>query len=345
VVSVTKLKRMYKTTRLKLTALFVLVVLFISLLFSAIIYRDVVGEINRGYEMAENRIVNSPGFLPGRKAIALTLLAKDLEDSKKSVLLRLLVINGVILLGSAVASYILAGVAIRPLEEALMRQKRFVSDASHEIRTPLSVIKTEIEVSLLERKITDRLARETLGSTLEEVEKMQSLTSRLLTMSRLESGEYEPKMEKVEIWKLLKSSVLRFAKLAKSSDIEIKFDKKDDLFMQTDPGAVGQIIDIFLDNAIKYSKKSGHITVDYSGKKNGSVKITVSDDGVGIPTHSLPYIFDRLYQADNARSGRSKKGYGLGLSIAKQLSDSIGGRIEVKSKIGSGSSFSLVLCS
>jgi len=336
---------MYKATRLKLTALFVLVVLFISLLFSAIIYRDVVGEINRGYEMAESRIVNSPGFLPGRKAIALTLLAKDLEDSKKSVLLRLLVINGVILLGSAAASYVLAGVAIRPLEEALLRQKRFVSDASHEIRTPLSVIKTEIEVALMEEKISDRDARQTLISTLEEVEKMQSLTGRLLTMSRLENGEYEPKMEKVEIGKLLKSSVSRFEKLAKNNEVEIKFEKKEEVFIKTDPGAVGQIVDIFLDNAIKYSKKSGIITVEYLGKKDGSVKISVTDNGVGIPTQSLPYIFDRLYQADNSRSSRSKKGYGLGLSIARQLSESIGARIDVKSREGKGSSFCLIICS
>lgn len=332
---------MFDTARLKLSVVFLVVLLLVSGVFSAVIYTQVTSEITKGYEMAEGRIVSSSAYNPSRKAIALTLLAHDLEVAKDSVLLRLIFINIALLLSGFCAAYFLAGRAIAPLNEALLRQKRFVSDASHEIKTPLTVIKSEIEVALLDGSSSKKELTEVLESTLHEIQKIENLTNQFLALSRLENKNIKVKSEKTNLNDLAHEVVATFNKIAKKEKIDLilDLDKANDFYVKTDKVLLAQVISIILENAIKYTPEGGKVYI--KTQKGRVATISIKDTGVGIPKESMPYIFDRLYQAETSRSFTRKKGYGLGLSIAKSLSELLNISIYAKSKEGVGTTFTL----
>ena len=133
---------MFKSARIRLTGLYIIIVTFVGIIFSSIIYRDFVMELHKNYAAAEYRLHNQITISPPRRAVVISLLAEDFEKSKKIVFLRLLAINGFVISVSGIAAYFLAGKTLQPIELAVEDQKRFVSDASHELRTPLTSMKS-----------------------------------------------------------------------------------------------------------------------------------------------------------------------------------------------------------
>lgn len=257
-----------------------------------------------------------------------------LDQARSNLRERLVVFNLITLFFGAILSYVLALRALQPIEDIIEAQNRFTSDASHEIRTPLTVMKSEIEVALRDKDLSLDEAKETLNSNLEEVTKLEALTSGLLQLARQENTAMTK--QKIDVKDLIKNSREQIMPKAKDKNIQIKVDKIKDYSLSGEPQSLQQALVILLDNAVKYSPPKSKITIS---TKNGrsSYSILIQDEGPGIDPADLPHIFDRFYRSDKSRTkGAETSGYGLGLAIAKQIIDAHSGSIDLASKPGQG---------
>ena len=225
------------------------------------------------------------------------------------------------------------------LQGAFDRQVQFVSDASHELRTPIAVIQGY--ANLLDRWGKDD--REALEKSIYaiklETSNMANLVEKLLFLAKGDSGNQ--KIEKKEFWlNELINEVVRESKLIDHRHI-ITSDKNDTISIFADYKMIKQMIRIFIENSIKFTPEQGKI--DISSEIQGkTVKIIVSDSGIGIPTDEIQNIFERFYTVDESRS-KEKTGTGLGLSIAKWIVDVHKGTINVESQEGKGSKITVTL--
>jgi|YNPNPStandDraft_1061719.scaffolds.fasta_scaffold17284_3 two-component system OmpR family sensor kinase len=223
--------------------------------------------------------------------------------------------------------------------EALFRaQQRFVADVSHELRSPLTTIRGNLDL-LRRGALQDPAARtETLATIEAETARMQRLVQDLLLLAQADAGvpiEKQP----VELDTLL-LDVFRQARL-NAGEVKVSLGKEDQLQVIGDADRLKQLFLNLLDNAIKYTPAGGQVTLSFERDGNWA-RVTVADTGIGIPARDLPHIFDRFYRVDKARS-REKGGTGLGLAICKWIVEAHGGRIEVQSQVGKGSTFTVWL--
>jgi two-component system OmpR family sensor kinase len=226
--------------------------------------------------------------------------------------------------------------AFRRREEALSRQRRFAADASHELRTPLTSISGHArmldEWALEEDKQT---ARRSVGAIRREAGRMRGLIESLLTLTRgdegapMDVGRYDLGAVAKEVTESTADGKVSVELVHIEHEIMATFDRE----------RVLQVASILLDNAVKYTPDGGSVTVRVEEEDDG-VAMAVSDTGFGISEDELPLVFERFYRADSARA---EEGIGLGLSIARQIAEAHGGTIEVRSKVGVGSTFVLVL--
>ena len=182
---------MFHTARLKLTAWYLVIITLIMMVFSMAIYQVTTLELERGLRRFQNHFVNGElGAVPPRfpRQEVNNQVIENLELAKHLILIRLLTIDGVILLLSAVAGYFLAGKTLKPIERSLKEQKRFVADASHELKTPLTALKTSTEVTLRSKKLSLAKAKQALESNLEEIESLSHLSNDLLRLTKLQSN-------------------------------------------------------------------------------------------------------------------------------------------------------------
>lgn len=238
-------------------------------------------------------------------------------------------------------SYLLAGVTLRPIKDALDQQKKFIADASHEFKTPLAVIKTEAEVLMRDKNAETSDYKEFVGSTIEEVNRMSELTSNLLYITKTDSVPSGVVIESTDIRKLTDKVIKKFETTAHENKVKIekKLIGKSFLF-ETDKDKIEQLLSILVDNAIKYNRKDGSIVISLISSKNKQFKITVEDTGIGIPKESINQIFNRFYRVSQ---DRHMKGFGLGLAIAKQIVSDLGANIYVDSVVNKGTKISVIL--
>ncbi len=226
--------------------------------------------------------------------------------------------------------------AYRQEAQALQAQRRFVADASHELRTPLTTIRGNI--ALLQRdppiSSTDRTA--VLADMVDESERMSRLVHDLLSLARADAGR-QLRRETVPIKPLIED-VCRKAKTL-GPDRTIICAEVHNVAILGDPDALKQVLLILLDNALKFTPAPGEITLSTT-VRNGRVRISVRDTGIGIASDTLQHIFERFYRGDSSRTGG---GAGLGLAIAKALVDALDGTVSVASQLGVGSEFMIEL--
>jgi two-component system OmpR family sensor kinase len=220
-------------------------------------------------------------------------------------------------------------------EETLARQRRFAADASHELRTPLTSISGYAQM-LEEWGLRDpQTAREGVAAIRHESERMQRLVEGLLALTRgdegapLEIGDHDLAAVAEEATRTAANEKTAIEYLPAKQPVNAPFDRE----------RIRQVASILLDNAVKYTPDGGKVTLAVR-EKNGWAELEVSDTGVGIPEDQLPLIFERFYRVDPSRA---TAGFGLGLSIARQIAEAHGGRIEVESTPGEGSTFTLLL--
>lgn len=225
------------------------------------------------------------------------------------------------------------------LEAAFNRERQFAGDASHELRTPLTVIEAEATLALEKERTTDEY-KKSLATISQEVEFMSTILGSLLSIARNESGKEVLKLEIINLKDVLHEISLKYETLAKEKGLDYIVDVEEDLPIKGDKVKIKQLIGNLIDNAIKYTQE-GVIAIR-AFSQNDSALVSISDTGAGIASEHIPFIFERFYRVDKARS-RAAGGAGLGLSIVKQIADAHGGTVEVKSHPGSGSTFNVLL--
>jgi heavy metal sensor kinase len=229
---------------------------------------------------------------------------------------------------------------IARLDKAFKRQQQFTSDASHELRTPLAVIEAESTLALQkERPASDY--RQSLEVISREAKHMSSIIDQLLTLARADAGKEEWTFEEVDLGKLISDLSTDVEVLCQEKGLGFQLGQMHDLVVKGDKARLRELFLNLLDNAIKYTPSPGTISV--SSRNEGQMAVVaVTDTGIGIPIEEIPLIFERFYRVDKSRS-RTDGGSGLGLAICRHIVEAHGGKIEVESRVGEGSTFSVWL--
>lgn len=331
---------MFRSAVFKLTAAYVAMVMTICIVFSGILYHLAVSELHTGiynqysrwldaYEPFGLRTPSSP--------------AGELDSRARHIFSQLVYLNLAVLVVTTIACSYLAKRTLRPIAAAHEHQKRFTADVSHELRTPLTALKMESEVTLLNEKATAKELRATLQSNLEEVGHMETLINNLLLLSSMEANKLKTVFTRLDLTDVVGDAQATVAKFAASKHIRIN-SKLQSRMVHGDRTTLTQLFIILLENAIKYSPEKSTITLSIN-QGRGRTVVDIQDKGRGIPSESLPHIFDRFYRADSSR-GRgtaAEQGFGLGLSLAKLIADLHDGEIIISSTEGSGTQASVIL--
>ncbi|MFZ1905658.1 MAG: HAMP domain-containing sensor histidine kinase, partial [Steroidobacteraceae bacterium] len=225
---------------------------------------------------------------------------------------------------------------IRRLEDAVHSSKQFVADASHELRTPLTVMRGELE-SLAQDAGLGGETRETLGSVLEEVDRLGEIVDGLFALSRLDAGETPAEWVKFDLAELAVTTAGQMSLLAEDKQVSVSCESAGGVTVEGDRARLKQVVVNLLDNAIKYTPSGGRVRLSVRPEAGFAV-LEVSDDGIGIPAEALPHVFKRFFRVDSSRS-REQGGAGLGLSIVKSICGVHGAEVEVSSSPGQGSTF------
>ncbi len=220
------------------------------------------------------------------------------------------------------------------LEHLFEMQGRFLTDVGHELRTPLTVIKGN--VGLIRRIGT--ADSESLDSIESEVDRLTRLVSELLMLARAESGRLPLDCKVMELDTLL-FEVINQMRILSGDKIQFRVEEVDQLLVCGDRDRLKQVWVNLIGNAVNYTPEGGEIVIGM-GKVDGKARVSVKDNGIGIPPEDLPHIFERFYRAEKSRTrSAGSKGFGLGLSIAYWIIRHHDGEIEVESHEGEGAKF------
>jgi len=225
---------------------------------------------------------------------------------------------------------------ISRIEDSIQSSKQFVADASHELRTPLTVLRGELEGLAQDQQLRPQ-TRETLGSMLEEVDRLAEIVEGLLALSRLDAGEANSECVPFDLGELAATTADQMSLLAEDKDITVICDTSPGVLVEGDRPRMKQVVVNLLDNAIKYTPSGGRVCLKIT-HDDGYAILEVADNGIGIPQEALPHVFKRFYRVDGSRS-REQGGAGLGLSIVKSICTAHGAQVEVASVSGKGSRF------
>ncbi|MFY9264791.1 MAG: HAMP domain-containing sensor histidine kinase [Solirubrobacterales bacterium] len=213
-------------------------------------------------------------------------------------------------------------------------RKAFIANASHELRTPLFSLGGYVEL-MLEEDLDDQTQREFLETMHTQIHRLTKLATDLLDLSKIDTGSLAVRAEHVNVGELAHGVAREFEPQAAQHESEISVSTDDGVEAICDPDRLAQIVRILIDNALSHTPAGANIKIG-AGRENGAVRVTVSDDGPGIPAEDLPRIFDRFYTGD--KTG----GTGLGLSIANEIATAMNSRLSVRSR-PSETSFILTL--
>lgn len=315
---------MFHSARLKLTGFYLAILLCFSLTLTIGIRALADHEIDQS-NVAQRQAVGTLEQHAWGVATEFLVPVKPMHDfaalqQDQDILVRqhlnedLLYLNLAALVIGGLLSYWYAGRALQPIAEAHEAQKRFAADASHELRTPLANIQVENEVFLRQKSFTEGEARDLIASNLEEVQRLESLASNLLALTQYEQANL--KLSAISVTHVLKNVLAHDAKDMAARKVQVEQQVTDAKVIGHDE-SLERLFSIVVDNAIKYGPEGG--TIYITGKRSGgNYLLSIRDEGPGIAAKDLPYIFDRLYRGDKARTTKAE-GYGLGLSLAKQI--------------------------
>jgi signal transduction histidine kinase len=313
----------------------------VSLSFSIVIYRGMTAEIDRFTQVQRLRIerrfddagIPRPSILIDREMV---------DEAKQHIIVIFLGINGVIFIVMGGLSYFLAGKTLQPIQEMMEEQNRFISDASHELKTPLTAMKSSLEVYARDPKMTLFEAKQVLLENIQEVNRLQSLSESLLTLSENQSGDTSHLFVKLNPKVILATALNQVKHNAEKKKIKIDMSSISDQKIKGNEEKLIELFTILLDNSIKYSLERKSITITSRIIKH-KIEFKVVDSGIGIENKDIQHVFDRFFRSDSARSRTGVGGYGLGLPIAKKIVEFHKGEIEIKSVVNSGTTVIVIL--
>ncbi|WP_342525743.1 ATP-binding protein [Chryseomicrobium sp. FSL W7-1435] len=219
----------------------------------------------------------------------------------------------------------------------------FIANVSHELRTPIAMLQGYSEAILDDVVETEEEKKEMIRIISDESNRMGRLVTELLDLARLESGYLRIYQAPFSISTSVERMTAKFGQRAKERDIELNFSSTIDSSTEihADEDRIEQVITNLLDNAFRHTEQGDQVNVSVN-QMNEFIRVEIRDSGFGIPPEDLPYIFERFYKADKART-RGKAGTGLGLAIAKNIIDRHEGNIRVESEVGKGTAFIIEL--
>jgi two-component system sensor histidine kinase CiaH len=322
---------------LRLAASYLAIIIVLSIGFSYVLYRTSARELERQIP-PQSLFISSPTDF-GEGLEYHTFWQQRLEEGRSHLLGRLAILNLSVLVVGAASSYYLARRTLRPIENAMEAQSRFVTDASHELRTPLTAILASNEVALRKPNLTLKQAKDVIASNIEEVGKLKSLSDGLLDLSKQDSNTLA--MKPVSLQDVAGEAMNRVLPAAQAKQISIQ-DDVPAVKVLGDSSNLVQAVAVLLDNAIKYSPAKS--TIYLSGRtEDGYGHLSVRDEGVGIMPKYLPHIFERFYRIDQVRTAVGTDGHGIGLSIAQKIIEQHHGKITIDSTPRQGSTFTIQL--
>ena len=230
---------------------------------------------------------------------------------------------------------------ISRLKELERIRQDFVANVSHELRTPLTTIKGYAE-TLLDGALKEEVAFKFVQVIKRQSDRLTKIVEDLLTLSKIESKEFQLKIETFPFLELAEDVLRYIHEATEKKKISISLEIPTPLIVKADRHYLEQILINLIDNAIKYGREGGKVTLSTIQKDQKEIEVSVRDNGIGIPRDDLPRIFERFYRVDKGRS-QELGGTGLGLSIVKHLVQAHGGRVWAESQLGEGSTFYFTL--
>ena len=333
---------MFKEARIKLTLWYLAILSFILLIFSSLIFYLGSRQLERSYHQAEMRAtLRQAELLPPNHQFELAEVPEGLILAKHELLRSIFFLNAFILFIASFLAYFLAGRTLRPIEQMMASQKRFIADAAHELRTPITAMKAALEVTLRDKKLTKQDSITILKENLQDVKHLENLSNQLLLLDSQQVQSLQ--LKTVALKEVVNHLKKQFKTPANLKQIKLQF-KFPDVKLQLDQSKLERLLAILIENAINYSPKKSMVTVELSTNRK-QLKLLVSDRGLGMSQEEQAHIFERFYRADQARSRQTDQhnGFGLGLAIAQQIVDLWQGTISVSSQSGQGSSFTVLL--
>ncbi|MBO4251726.1 MAG: HAMP domain-containing histidine kinase [Clostridia bacterium] len=276
-------------------------------------------------------------FKTVRSPKTVVFIADMSEEAERvnSALLQTLLLLGISFAALGALVCILSNKVFEPIRRILTKQKQFISDASHELKTPVTIISANTEVIATEENkvYTDGIKK--------QVERLNFLVNDLLTLARLDEGNTKIIKESFDLSGEIMQTVLPFDAVVFEKGKTLKYDIDENIIIEGSKDSVRQIINILLDNAVKYSAAGGEIKVSLK-KQGGKILLSVYNDGSLIPEQDAEKIFERFYRGDSSRA-RDSGGNGLGLSIAKSIAVANKWSIEAVSVFGKSMTINLTL--
>lgn len=227
------------------------------------------------------------------------------------------------------------------LETSFVSLRRFTADASHELRTPLAVIRADVERAMTTPQNSHEQAV-ALEEALQQVSRMTGLVDSLLTLARADEGRFDLIREPVALVPLVREVAETATILSEEPGITVTTPLVQPVTVLGDEERLRQLLLNLATNAVKYCQPGGVVELSLEHRHDEAI-VTVKDNGIGIAAADLPFIFDRFWRVDQARSRAAGGGVGLGLAISHWIAQAHGGRIDVHSRLGRGTTFTIVL--
>ncbi len=341
---------MFRSARIKLMSWYLAIIMAITLAFSSVVYFSVAQATERALEAQRRRVeiqvrriyppvnLDAPRELPNFNI-------ETLHEIRERTLVILGLVNIVVLVISGGVGYFLAGKTLKPIEEMLNKQKRFISDAAHELKTPLTAMKTDLEVTLRDKNFNPQKAKIAISDTIEEIDNLHKFVNKLLQQSKYQNGVGNgaglEAFDTVNCQKILQNVVKKLDKIAKQNGGSINLNTKS-IKICGNEDELETLFTNIIENAVKYNRESQRVEV-VGNVKNQSAVFTIKDFGAGINKKDLPHIFEPFYRADKSRTKLHKDGYGLGLAISKEIVEKYKGTITAESEINEGTTFIITL--
>ena len=307
----------FLVARLRLTFYYSLTAMIILVISSVILYEVILS--NLAQSIGDNIFLTRD-------------VAQAIIDKAQDILLnRFMTIDAFIMFLIVILGFLLTEKTLHPIKINMEKQKRFIADASHELRTPIAIVISGLEVNLNNKKLDLIRAKKTLEDTLVEMREFSKLSNSLLDISKYDA-KIKNKYEPILINEFFKNVVEKNKNLAQIKNIEIEAKIESSATIKGDKNELSRVLFNVLDNAIKYTKEGGTISI-LDKIVSGKYIVEINDNGVGISEDILGKIFDPFFRAD---SSRNTEGAGLGLTLSKKIIENHNGTIVIKSQENKG---------
>lgn len=269
---------------------------------------------------------------------------QGIHEMLRSQLLNSLAIFVIAMLLLFLFTYFLSRWAFAPVERSWEQQVRFIADASHELKTPLSVIKADLQILDQSPSGFSNSDRVWIARANEEVRRMQGLVTELLELAEAENvaRSFETRTDLVDFTSVVEKSSLQLDPVAFERAISIETHSDNDVYVRGNVNELERLVTILIENACKYANPRSSIDVCLQ-EIGSSAVLDVNNMGDPIKAEDLPHLFERFYRTDHARTREGQGGYGLGLAIAKTITEAHGGTISARSDREHGTTFTLTL--